>query len=148
MAEANHSPMRTPRDLHPELTPAERRQRLLLGVERFNAGDFYAAHDAWEEVWRSTSPAPRPLLQGLIQAAAGLYQIRDLGRRNGPRGTLGKALRNLAPYALPDLSPETRLGLAVAELARELEEVCLWLDLGEGHLPLPRLQVAAPEALV
>lgn len=137
--------MREPRVLHPDLTPAERARLLVSGVELFNAGRHYEAHDAWEEVWRSTTPEPKRFLQGLIQAAAGLYQIQELGRRRGPRGTLTKAVANLTPYTV--LSLEERLGLEIAELVADLEKVRNWLAEEEGGLPIPTLKVIHPESL-
>ncbi len=119
----------------------------MSGVELFNAGRHYEAHDAWEEVWRSTTPEPKRLLQGLIQAAAGLYQIRELGRKTGPRGTLAKAVINLAGYSDPELPQEERLGLEVAELVADLEKVRNWLEEEEGGLPIPTLKVFHPESL-
>lgn len=139
--------MREPKILHPELTPEERARLLVSGVELFNAGEHYAAHDAWEEVWRSTQPEPKRLLQGLIQAAAGLYQIQKLGRRSGPKGTLAKAVNNLTLYAAPDLPLEERLGLEVAELVADLEKVRSWLEAEEGNLPIPTLKVTNLESL-
>jgi predicted metal-dependent hydrolase len=57
-------------DLHPDLDPAERRRLVRLGVDLFNRGDFFEAHEVLEEVWRSTRPEPRDLFQELIQVAA------------------------------------------------------------------------------
>ena len=46
------------------------------GVRRFNAQDFFGAHECWEEDWlRETDSQRRALLQGLIQVAAGLFKL-------------------------------------------------------------------------
>src|SRR6185503_690713 len=76
--------------LHPELEPEERRLLLLRGVELFNAARFYEAHEVWEEVWRSTTPEPKDLLQGLIQVAVGMVHHRDRGRPAVARRVLAK----------------------------------------------------------
>lgn len=108
--------------LHPDLSPAERERLFRLGIDLFNQGSFFEAHEAWEEIWRSTAPEPRDFLQGLIQVAAALHQFRDLKREHGPRRTLAKARRNLVPYA-----PST-LGIDVADLLRSVEAWDTWLE--------------------
>lgn len=44
----------------------------LWGIDLYNAGFFWEAHEAWEGLWRSAKhdPAQRQYLQGLIQCAA------------------------------------------------------------------------------
>ena len=85
------------RVLHPELSQADRRRLLRLGVERFNRGEFFAAHEAFEEIWRSTRPEPRDLFQGLVQVAAGLHHGLDRGKP-GPAGrVMARGRRRLAP---------------------------------------------------
>lgn len=122
--------------LHPVLTAEERRTLLRQGLDQLHGGDFFAAHETWEEVWRSTAPEPKTLLQGLIQVAAALHQIRDLRRREGPRRTLAKAHRNLEPY-IP-----TALGLDIAGLLCSVEAWQDWLERREGEPPeTPRVRV-------
>jgi predicted metal-dependent hydrolase len=68
---------------------------LAKGLDLFNEGRFYDAHEVWEDLWRATADPPLKLCyQGLIQAAVGLHH---LGRRNptGARSQLGKSIRNL-----------------------------------------------------
>jgi predicted metal-dependent hydrolase len=128
--------------LHPVLSPAERRRLLWEGIDQLHRGDFFAAHETWEEVWRSTTPEPKTLLQGLIQVAAALHQIRDLKRREGPRRTLAKARRNLEPYA------PVALGLDVEDLLRSVAAWQIWLERKEGEEPpWPRVRVVDEGAL-
>jgi len=127
--------------LHPVLSAGERRSLLKEGIELFHRGEFFAAHETWEEVWRSTTPEPKTLLQGLIQVAAALHQIRDLHRREGPRGTLAKARRNLEPYA-----PGT-LGLDIADLLRSVDAWRDWLEQGGEEPACPRMRILDAEAL-
>jgi predicted metal-dependent hydrolase len=128
--------------LHPVHSAGERRRLLRDGIDQLHRGDFYAAHETWEEVWRSTTPEPKTLLQGLIQVAAALHQIRDLRRREGPRRTLSKARRNLEPYA------PVALGLDVDGLLRSVATWQEWLERGEGEIPEPpRVRVVDEEGL-
>jgi len=116
-------------DLHPDLTPDERRRLIRLGVDQFNRGEFYAAHESWEEVWRSTRPEPRALLQGLIQVAAALHMIRDLHRERGPRQTFAKARQRLEPYA------PAACGLDVDDLLLHVGRWQAWLEAPESERP-------------
>lgn len=119
----------------------ERQELLRRGAALFNAGAHYAAHEAWETVWRSDRPEPKALLQGLIQAAAALHQILVLGRNAGPRGTIAKALRNLAPFR------PGALGLDLESLCGGLDGWRRWLEAGGGPPPLPLLAVLDPGRL-
>jgi predicted metal-dependent hydrolase len=112
----------------------ERERLLRLGIDLFNQREFFAAHEAWEEIWRSTTPEPKDLFQGLIQVAAALHQILDLKRIEGPRRTLAKARRRLAGYA-----PEA-LGIEVGGLLEQVAAWEGWLAEKEGEAPpVPRL---------
>jgi predicted metal-dependent hydrolase len=109
------------------------------GVELFNTGRFWDAHEAWEEAWTPDRRGPdRGFYKGLIQVAAGCLHY---GRRNR-RGTVNKwrsGIDCLLPY-LPahngvELAP---LVAVVAAHLRSVEESPTW---PEG-LELPRIQLA------
>lgn len=122
--------------LHPVLSADERRSLLKEGIELFHRGELFAAHETWEKVWRSTTPEPKTLLQGLIQVAAALHQMRDLHRREGPRRTLAKARRNLEPYA------PVALGLDVESLLRSVDAWQDWMERQIGESPAwPQIRV-------
>lgn len=121
--------------LHPVLSPDERRRLIREGIEQFHRGEFFAAHETWEEVWRSTTPEPRTLFQGLIQVAAALHQLLDLHRREGPRRTLAKARRNLEPYA------PVALGLDVERLLDSVGLWQAWMEQRAGDPPPPPVLV-------
>src|SRR5947209_15646769 len=46
--------------------------RYLAGIQRFNDGDFFEAHEHWEDLWSEEHGDTRRFYQGLIQAAVGL----------------------------------------------------------------------------
>jgi predicted metal-dependent hydrolase len=137
------------RDVHPRLSAPERRRLFVAGIDHFNRGEFFAAHETWEEIWRSTTPEPRDLFQGLIQVAAGLHLQRALGRPRGALRTLAKGRRRLEGF-LP-----ASHGLDLAAL---LAAVAAWEDwispaaaapgspaAAAGPVPpLPRLRVLDP----
>jgi predicted metal-dependent hydrolase len=122
------------RVLHPDLSSDERSRLFREGIDLFNQGQFFAAHEAWEEIWRSTSPEPRDLFQGLIQIAAALHQFLDLDRNEAPRRTLAKARRRLEPYA------PVALGIDVEDLLEQVHRWDTWLIDRVGEPPPLRIR--------
>jgi len=92
-------------------------ERFREAVDFFNAGHYFEAHEAWEDVWRSTGEGPlKRFLQGLIQAAVGLHHLH---RRNtdGARSQLSKSIRNLSE------NPSPAVPIDAANLISQLETV-------------------------
>src|SRR5262249_35776819 len=72
-------------------------ESLCNGIELFNRGEFYEAHEAWEAGWIDEPSDDRLLLQGLIQVAAGFYKLQCAS----PAGTvklLDARLAKLRPF--------------------------------------------------
>lgn len=98
------------------------RELLAQGRALFNRGEFFVAHERWEEAWHQLEGPERRLVQGLIQIAAGLHHLRQ-GRPRPASGLLAKGLEKLShgvPAALADL-PVAPFAAAVARLLAELE---------------------------
>lgn len=128
--------------LHPELTPEERRRLFLRGIELFNAGEHYECHEAFEEIWRSTTPQPRDLFQGLIQVAVGLHHHLRRGRPGPARRVLARGLARLRP-----LAPASH-GLDLAALLRAGDAWERWLAEPAGEPPaVPRIVVLDEQAV-
>jgi uncharacterized protein len=70
---------------------------LLDGIFFFNAGRFFEAHEAWEDMWRQTRGPLRLYYQGLVQAAVGLHHLSK-ENRNGAAAQLQKSLSKLEQY--------------------------------------------------
>jgi uncharacterized protein len=64
------------------------------GIELYNAGKFYEAHEVWEEIWRKVEGEERLFYQGLIQVAAALIH-HNRGNLRGVQIVLPKALAKL-----------------------------------------------------
>ncbi len=125
--------------LHPVLTPQERRRLLVEGVDLFNRGEFFAAHEAWEEIWRSDRPEPRDLFQGLVQVAAGFHHWFDRGKATPARRVMARGRRRLA-----GLGPAS-CGLDLAALAAAVEGWERWLEEAAGEAPAaPRIRIVDP----
>ena len=92
------------------MTPEVRRTTLQRARDLFNSGDYWAAHEALETVWRSIigdgDEAAGRVWQGLIQAAAALLHQRR-GNRHGVAVVGGSALEKLAGPQRSDVEIET-----------------------------------------
>ena len=47
--------------------------RFYEGLKHFNAGDFYEAHEVWEDLWKDLTGPERTFYQGLVQAAVACH---------------------------------------------------------------------------
>lgn len=101
---------------------------LAAGIENFNAGLYFQAHELWEAVWRRAEGPAKARLQGLIQAAVALHHHANRNRA-GALYLAAKARERLAG-GFPD-------GIAgnAADFVRELER---YLD-EEPGAAVPRL---------
>jgi predicted metal-dependent hydrolase len=100
------------------------------GIDLFNHGLYWEAHEAWEQTWIPDRHGPdRGFYKGLIQVAAGCLHYQ---RRNR-RGALNK-WRSGAGYLRPYLPRHNGLELAglvalVDENVAALEAAADWPDL-------------------
>ena len=70
---------------------------LARGINFFNSGQYFEAHEAWEDLWRATRGPLRLFYQGLVQAAVGLHHF-SRGNLNGGRAQLTKSISKLCQY--------------------------------------------------
>src|SRR2546428_11132330 len=67
----------------------------LAGIDLYNAGEFHAAHDAWEERWMGEVGAQEKLfLQAMIQSAEAFHYI-EIGRSGAARQMNERGKENL-----------------------------------------------------
>ncbi len=92
--------------------------RYLEGIRLFNEGEFFEAHEAWEELWHDCHGPERRFVQGLIHATVCVY--------HASRGNLRGALRLFHSGQKYMLSyPDPFWGL---EIARFWQSLTLYLD--------------------
>ena len=48
---------------------------LRAGIELYNGGSYFEAHEAWEEVWLEAENSEREFYQGLIQVTAAFVHV-------------------------------------------------------------------------
>ena len=105
------------------------------GLEQFNRGEFFQAHETWEEIWL---PAPEPdktFLQGVIQVAAAFHHYQG-GNRAGAQSLLRAGLRKLEAF------PEDYRWLRLEDLRAAVRWWIARLAAGENPQPdkLPRIE--------
>ncbi|AWM38474.1 hypothetical protein GobsT_33720 [Gemmata obscuriglobus] len=71
--------------------------RFLAGVDLFNRGAFFDAHEVWEELWRDCPAPDRRFYQALIQAAVALHHF-DRGNHTGAARLYRSGRRYMEPY--------------------------------------------------
>jgi predicted metal-dependent hydrolase len=88
--------------------------RYLAGVLLFNVGDYFEAHEVWEDMWSESHGDERRFYQGLIQAAVGLCHFG-----NGNLGGAVKLYHSARDYM--SRCPPNLLGLDIAEFWKRME---------------------------
>jgi predicted metal-dependent hydrolase len=95
----------------------------LAGIDLYNAGEFHAAHDAWEDRWRDDcGPREKLFLQALIQSAVVFHHI-EIGRRGAARRMYRMALEKFAR-----LGAERFMSLDIDEYLAQLARALSWLE--------------------
>jgi predicted metal-dependent hydrolase len=96
------------------------------GIELFNRGEYFDAHEVWEELWMECQAAERRFFQALIQAAVALHHF-ERGNHTGAARLFRSGRDYMAPFR-----PAHR-GLDVDAFWRQME-ACLAPALvpGEG----------------
>jgi hypothetical protein len=91
----------------PAKTPEEALER---GIEHFNAGRYFQAHEAWEEGWHPAPEPERDFWQGLTQVTVGLTH-RQRGNPHGATTLLRRGAKKLRKYG------DRHMGVPAADVA-------------------------------
>jgi predicted metal-dependent hydrolase len=115
---------------------------LQLGIDLYNAGHYWNAHEAWEQVWLDAERDLRAFYQGLIQVTAAFVHVtRD--EFPGAIRLLDTGIEKLEKYPATYLGVRLDALLAGARTARSQ----LWA-LGEHRIAefdralIPRIETA------
>ncbi len=104
----------------------------LRAVDYFNGGEFFEAHETWEDLWRAGAGPEKRFLQGLIQIAVALHH-HSTGNLRGALSLLVRGRKNL--QGCPDV-------FGGVYLTPMLESTARWekaLSEGSPVPPLPKL---------
>jgi predicted metal-dependent hydrolase len=105
---------------------------LAEGLRLYDAGEFFAAHEAWESVWLPAQEPEKTFLQGLIQVTAAFHHWQRENRLGTSR-LLRAALGRLERY------PACFGGISVDLLC---DDIRVWLQALEVGAPEPRTSPA------
>jgi hypothetical protein len=108
---------------------------LLEGVELFNRGAFFEAHEVLEDAWRAAPDIEKKFLQGLIQTAVAFHH-HSKGNLVGAHSLLARASRNLSGYA------DNFGGIQLTPLRQSITHWQRALAEGQPVPPLPKLVVS------
>ena len=115
-------------------------ERFKKGLELFNEGEFFEAHDVIEELWLETSDSDpnRDLYKGVIQAAAAIYQF-DRGVLSGAYSLYKTAVGYLEKYK------PSALGLNVEKMIKEMNTCFSEFKGWDGKAEISRKENLTPK---
>src|SRR5579872_4451893 len=88
--------------------------RYLEGIELFNRGEYFEAHEVWEDLWQDCPSCDRRFYQALIQAAVAIYHF-ERGNYAGAARLARSGKRYMEPFG-----PDYR-GLTVQDFWQNVE---------------------------
>ena len=102
-------------------------EEYLEGIELFNRGDYFEAHETWESLWLVSTGEEKRFLQGLIQSAVALYH-HERQRFGAARRTFERARQKLEGL------PRLYMSLEIPEFLIQMERFfgCDILDAPSG----------------
>jgi hypothetical protein len=105
-------------DAHIAAYPVE----YIAGIDLYNAGEFHAAHDVWEERWMGeVGPEEKLFLQAMIQSAVAFHHL-DIGRPGASRQMYQRAKEKFAR-----LGKTVFMSLDLDEYQSQLDTALSWL---------------------
>jgi len=112
--------------------------QLAVGVELFNRGEFFEAHEAMEDAMNmlEDDTADWDFLLGLLRASVANHKLRD-GEIASARFHLQAALKFLAPY------PDRHRGIRLREFRSALTAELARLDSDATAVTPPRIELAS-----
>jgi predicted metal-dependent hydrolase len=114
--------------------------RYLAGIDHFNRGDYFDAHEVWEDLWHNCVPSDRLFYQSLIQAAVALYHWGN-SNRSGASRLYASGLEKMSGYR------PIHHGLDVADFWRQVEAALagIWVDSPKSPAPNPQIVLTVRE---
>ena len=123
-------------DAHIAAYPVE----YIAGIDLYNAGEFHAAHDAWEERWMGeVGPQEKLFLQAMIQSAVAFHHL-DIGRPGAARQMYLRAKEKFAR-----LGCRVFMSLDLEEYQSQLDGALSWLLSVSDPRELPKPEIVPPK---
>jgi hypothetical protein len=94
----------------------------IAGIDLYNAREFHAAHDAWEDRWRDDAgPREKLFLQALIQSAVAFHHL-EIGRPGAARRMYQMAKEKFARLGMSQF-----MSLDLVDYQAQLDRALAWL---------------------
>jgi len=94
----------------------------IAGIDLFNAGEFHASHDAWEERWMGeVGPKEKLFLQAMIQSAVAFHHLQ-IGRPGAAR-----RMYQMAKEKFARLETNVFMSLDLLDHQAQLDTALSWL---------------------
>lgn len=90
--------------------------RLKQGINLFNKGKFFEAHETFEDIWKELSSPEKELFQGVIQSAVALYLIKE-NRKIGAKKVWARAVKNF------ECGRKEVLGIDLEDLKKQMHKI-------------------------
>ncbi len=97
---------------------AEKEALFQKGLMEYEKGDYFEAHEAWEDLWSDYNLPDRKFIQGLIQLSVSFVHLRN-GNMNGARSLLKKCSEKFESYQ------HLQRGINMDELKMDIKTVAL-----------------------
>ncbi len=111
----------------------------IAGIDLYNAGEFHAAHDAWEDRWRDDAgPREKLFLQAMIQSAVAFHHL-EIGRPGAARRMYQMATEKFARLGTPQF-----MSLDLTNYQAQLDRSLAWLLSVPDPRELTPPQIAPP----
>ena len=122
-------------DAHIRAYPIE----YIAGIDLYNAGEFHAAHDAWEERWMGeVGPQEKLFLQAMIQSAVAFHHL-EIGRPGAAR-----RMYQMAKEKFARLGHKVFMSLDLEEYQSQLDRALSWLLTVPDPRELPIPEITLP----
>jgi predicted metal-dependent hydrolase len=112
----------------------------IAGIDLYNAGEFHAAHDAWEERWMGeVGPDEKLFLQAMIQSAVAFHHL-DIGRPGASR-----RMYQMAKEKFARLGHRVFMSLDLEDYQAQLDCSLSWLLAAADPRELPMPEIIPPK---
>ena len=111
----------------------------IAGIDLYNAGEFHAAHDVWEERWMGeVGPQEKLFLQAMIQSAVAFHHL-EIGRPGAARQMYTRAKEKFEK-----LGTKVFMSLDLINYQQQLDRSLSWLLTAADPRELTPPQIEAP----
>jgi hypothetical protein len=97
---------------------------VIVGLQAFNQGNYYAAHEHFEDAWRATEKDSREFYRALLHLSGGFFRLTQ-NRPRAARKFFTRALHWLHDF------PSPYLGLDTAEIKSRIHMLIASIDNGQ-----------------